>query len=319
MNHDMMDDFEYQFELFPKNRKPLPTPAVEVLKAWLFSPQHVAYPYPTSEEIKSLMIATGLNSKQLKNWFTNARRRIWKKYNDSCGPSSPGKLRKSKKQKLETEEFVFSPPGPEEQLQTTTVNASEDVCSLSQMVLEKIPKRVKPFSEDELSDVLSVLLNEENLLCTQSTTTNNIRNISKSTNCFDDFEFQHPPSSSTHIFADGQEISGIIMDSSYAFTKRENVSPSKVNVSTAPAPNVPATSFVKSLPSQNKDVSRCLVCNHTGAEVLIKDCSHSFHANCLRIASLFFSDEEILRCPSCFTGITSCNEITKIEDASSLF
>lgn len=61
-----------------RSRRELPTHAVEILKSWLTSPQHFKHPYPTPEEQLLLMAQTGIDKKQLKNWFTNARRRIWK-------------------------------------------------------------------------------------------------------------------------------------------------------------------------------------------------------------------------------------------------
>ena len=61
-----------------RSRRELPKHAVEILKAWLTSPQHFHHPYPTPEDQQSLMAQTGIDKKQLKNWFTNARRRIWK-------------------------------------------------------------------------------------------------------------------------------------------------------------------------------------------------------------------------------------------------
>eukprot|EP00638_Chattonella_subsalsa_P011235 CAMPEP_0117805900 /NCGR_PEP_ID=MMETSP0948-20121206/18185_1 /TAXON_ID=44440 /ORGANISM="Chattonella subsalsa, Strain CCMP2191" /LENGTH=478 /DNA_ID=CAMNT_0005640147 /DNA_START=42 /DNA_END=1475 /DNA_ORIENTATION=- len=50
----------------------------DVLKAWLLSSEHFVHPYPSVEEKKSLQAQTGLTTLQLKNWFTNARRRTWK-------------------------------------------------------------------------------------------------------------------------------------------------------------------------------------------------------------------------------------------------
>jgi Homeobox KN domain len=61
-----------------KSRRELPTGAVATLKAWLLSPDHFAHPYPTPQDQAMLMQKTGIDKKQLKNWFTNARRRIWK-------------------------------------------------------------------------------------------------------------------------------------------------------------------------------------------------------------------------------------------------
>ncbi|GMH76531.1 hypothetical protein TrLO_g15986 [Triparma laevis f. longispina] len=61
-----------------KSRRDLPPGAVATLKAWLLSPQHFNHPYPSPTEQQQLMQKTGIDKKQLKNWFTNARRRIWK-------------------------------------------------------------------------------------------------------------------------------------------------------------------------------------------------------------------------------------------------
>jgi len=61
-----------------KSRRELPTGAVAALKAWLLSPEHFTHPYPTPQDQVMLMQKTGIDKKQLKNWFTNARRRIWK-------------------------------------------------------------------------------------------------------------------------------------------------------------------------------------------------------------------------------------------------
>ena len=60
------------------SRRELPTGAVATLKAWLLSPEHFTHPYPTPQDQAILMEKTGIDKKQLKNWFTNARRRIWK-------------------------------------------------------------------------------------------------------------------------------------------------------------------------------------------------------------------------------------------------
>ena len=61
-----------------KSRRELPTGAVATLKAWLLSPEHFTHSYPTPQDQVMLMQKTGIDKKQLKNWFTNARRRIWK-------------------------------------------------------------------------------------------------------------------------------------------------------------------------------------------------------------------------------------------------
>lgn len=56
----------------------LPTETVEYLKAWMMSDAHVAHPYPTDQEKIEIMKDTGIELKQLTNWFVNNRKRYWK-------------------------------------------------------------------------------------------------------------------------------------------------------------------------------------------------------------------------------------------------
>jgi hypothetical protein len=56
----------------------LPAETVEYLKAWMMSPEHIAHPYPTEQEKAEIMADTGIELKQLTNWFVNNRKRYWK-------------------------------------------------------------------------------------------------------------------------------------------------------------------------------------------------------------------------------------------------
>ena len=56
----------------------LPSSTVDYLKAWMMSPEHVAHPYPTEKEKSQIMADTGIELKQLTNWFVNNRKRYWK-------------------------------------------------------------------------------------------------------------------------------------------------------------------------------------------------------------------------------------------------
>jgi len=56
----------------------LPSETVEYLKAWMMSPEHIAHPYPTEQEKCQIMSDTGIELKQLTNWFVNNRKRYWK-------------------------------------------------------------------------------------------------------------------------------------------------------------------------------------------------------------------------------------------------
>eukprot|EP00501_MAST-03F_sp_TOSAG23-6_P000806 GSMAST32.ASY1.ANO1.836.1 assembled CDS len=59
------------------SKRNLPKQSTKLLKDWLLSPEHIHHPYPTDEEKELLMEDTGIGMKQLTNWFTNARKRIW--------------------------------------------------------------------------------------------------------------------------------------------------------------------------------------------------------------------------------------------------
>ena len=56
----------------------LPSSTVEYLKAWMMSPEHINHPYPTEKEKAQIMSDTGIELKQLTNWFVNNRKRDWK-------------------------------------------------------------------------------------------------------------------------------------------------------------------------------------------------------------------------------------------------
>jgi Homeobox KN domain len=61
-----------------KKSTSLPNETVEYLKAWMMSPEHIAHPYPTDAEKSKIMKDTGIELKQLTNWFVNNRKRYWK-------------------------------------------------------------------------------------------------------------------------------------------------------------------------------------------------------------------------------------------------
>ena len=56
----------------------LPNETVEYLKAWIMSPDHINHPYPTEAEKVKIMEDTGIEMKQLTNWFVNNRKRYWR-------------------------------------------------------------------------------------------------------------------------------------------------------------------------------------------------------------------------------------------------
>ena len=62
----------------PRKSSSLPVETVDYLKAWMMSPEHIAHPYPTEPEKTKIMADTGIELKQLTNWFVNNRKRFWK-------------------------------------------------------------------------------------------------------------------------------------------------------------------------------------------------------------------------------------------------
>ena len=61
-----------------KKTTSLPPETVDYLKAWMMSEEHIHHPYPTEQEKAKIMQDTGIELKQLTNWFVNNRKRYWK-------------------------------------------------------------------------------------------------------------------------------------------------------------------------------------------------------------------------------------------------
>jgi len=73
-----------------KRRGNLPKACTNLLKKWLFD--HLFHPYPTEEEKSALSMQTGLSSKQISDWFINARRRILQPMLESVRQQQVGSL-----------------------------------------------------------------------------------------------------------------------------------------------------------------------------------------------------------------------------------
>lgn len=72
----------------------------KVLKRWLYD--HIENPYPSQLDKDKLCEKTGLNPKQIQNWFINARKRIWHPImEDQKGSVGKKKSKKLLKLKLE--------------------------------------------------------------------------------------------------------------------------------------------------------------------------------------------------------------------------
>ena len=66
------------FLLLPSQQSSVPPETVKYLTAWMMSPEHVDHPYPDEQEKAQMVRDTGIDIKQLSNWFSNTRRRFWK-------------------------------------------------------------------------------------------------------------------------------------------------------------------------------------------------------------------------------------------------
>ncbi|KAF4369525.1 hypothetical protein F8388_019394 [Cannabis sativa] len=71
-NNDMMMGFG---PLLPTEAGKLPGDTTTVLKNWW--QQHSKWPYPTEDDKAKLVEETGLQLKQINNWFINQRKRNW--------------------------------------------------------------------------------------------------------------------------------------------------------------------------------------------------------------------------------------------------
>ena len=61
-----------------RSQRELPQHAVDTLRAWFMSPSHFHHPYPTEVERHQLLLESGLEAKQVSDWFVNYRKRVWK-------------------------------------------------------------------------------------------------------------------------------------------------------------------------------------------------------------------------------------------------
>ncbi|KAL3532235.1 hypothetical protein ACH5RR_005756 [Cinchona calisaya] len=80
----------------------LPGDTTSLLKAWWQS--HSKWPYPTEEDKARLVQETGLQLKQINNWFINQRKRNW--HSNPSSSSSQKSKRKSAGEKSSNEQFM---------------------------------------------------------------------------------------------------------------------------------------------------------------------------------------------------------------------
>jgi len=70
-------DGEKTDKKYRKGKTKIPKKALLILKNWLT--EHFNDPYPNFKEKQRLSAESGITLKQVQNWFTNARGRIWRK------------------------------------------------------------------------------------------------------------------------------------------------------------------------------------------------------------------------------------------------
>lgn len=76
--HDLLE-FQPSPEIVAPQGGVTTTPsAVQILKSWLLSPDHIQYPYPTAKEIAALCHETGCSVQQVKHWFARQRSQLRK-------------------------------------------------------------------------------------------------------------------------------------------------------------------------------------------------------------------------------------------------
>lgn len=122
----------------------LPTDAVEYLKAWMMSPEHIAHPYPTDIEKVKIMEETGIELKQLTNWFVNNRKRYWK-------PRVEGKIQEQGRQ------FEVVQPSKKSSLTKSRISINSDL-SISSHELQNLPSR-----KSEVIEVVSSISTDEDI------------------------------------------------------------------------------------------------------------------------------------------------------------
>nr|XP_027066652.1 homeobox protein knotted-1-like 11 isoform X1 [Coffea arabica] len=81
----------------------LPGDTTSLLKSWWQS--HSKWPYPTEEDKARLVQETGLQLKQINNWFINQRKRNWHS-NPSSSSSQKSKRKSSAGEKSSNEQFM---------------------------------------------------------------------------------------------------------------------------------------------------------------------------------------------------------------------
>ncbi|XP_042057926.1 homeobox protein knotted-1-like LET12 isoform X1 [Salvia splendens] len=97
LKHELKQDYKEKIldireEILRKRRAgKLPGDTTSVLKAWWQS--HAKWPYPTEEDKARLVQETGLQLKQINNWFINQRKRNW--HSNPSSSSTPKSKRKS--------------------------------------------------------------------------------------------------------------------------------------------------------------------------------------------------------------------------------
>lgn len=123
----------------------LPGETVEYLKAWMMSPDHVAHPYPTEQEKFLIMEDTGIELKQLTNWFVNNRKRYWK-------PRVEARLQQHAVATVPTAHLVVSPSKSSEDYSQTALRQAVAVTHSNEPTPPSISHQFVPASPAFVSE-----------------------------------------------------------------------------------------------------------------------------------------------------------------------
>eukprot|EP01138_Halocafeteria_seosinensis_P005741 gb/GECG01005869.1/.p1 GENE.gb/GECG01005869.1/~~gb/GECG01005869.1/.p1 ORF type:complete len:423 (+),score=43.93 gb/GECG01005869.1/:1-1269(+) len=128
--------------------------AVSLLRGWVFSPEHIDYPYPSKAEKEELAQEAGITIQQLNNFMANIRKRSWgpfwkrKKGMDTGGKSEyqkPASTNDLQQQNMHGGKRLRS--FPSQANQEESISQADGALMLSRL------KRIKGYPENDISYV----------------------------------------------------------------------------------------------------------------------------------------------------------------------
>ncbi|KAF0723225.1 hypothetical protein LEN26_008439 [Aphanomyces euteiches] len=154
--HKMMIDGDFGKRKKGTRRGTLNPEAKNVLKAWMFSPEHFAHPYPSEEEKEELAAEAGIEVKQLSNWFTNARKRLWQPVLRQSGvevknflSTGRGGPRGAKLDVPTNIPFIHSSSSPPSSPQSPLNEDEDESAPTATSTSDKVVKRMRPTTTND--------------------------------------------------------------------------------------------------------------------------------------------------------------------------